>query len=275
MSLKELTIPASVIMIGTQAFENGPENCIVVQGSYAEKYCREKKVPYSYPDGTKPEIPTDETSGTCGNHVTWKLENSTLTISGTGKMYDYDDYIEETYITGSTAPWNGLGFDTVIVEEGVVSIGNRAFALQYGVTRVTLPETLTSIGPAAFEYCAITEIDIPDTVTNIASDAFYNCTGLKRVKMPSGLKRIEYGVFEYCSELRDITIPEGVKSISDYAFSGCSGLTELRIPASVISIGSSAFEGCPDLMLVLAEKNERMEKYCIRNDIAYSYAENE
>ena len=275
MSLKELTIPASVIMIGTQAFENGPENCIVVQGSYAEKYCREKKVPYSYPDGTKPEIPTDETSGTCGNHVTWKLENSTLTISGTGKMYDYDDYIEETYITGSTAPWNGLGFDTVIVEEGVVSIGNRAFALQYGVTRVTLPETLTSIGTAAFEHCAITEIDIPDTVTNIASDAFYNCSGLKRVKMPSGLKRIEYGVFEYCSELREITIPEGVKSISDYAFSHCTNLTKLRIPASVISIGSSVFEECPDLELILAEKGGRVEKYCIRNSIAYSYAENE
>lgn len=275
LSLKELTIPASVIMIGINAFENGPENCIVVQGSYAEKYCREKKVPYSYPDGTSPALTADGTSGSCGNHLTWKLEDSTLTISGTGKMFNYDDYIEDEYITGSTAPWNEMGFNTVIVEEGVTSIGDRAFMLQYSVRKVTLPETLTSVGTDAFEECAITEIDIPDAVINIGSDAFSYCSALERVKMPSGLKRIEYGVFKDCNNLREIIIPEGVKSISDYAFSSCSSLTELRIPASVTSIGSSVFEGCPDLVLVLAEKSERMEKYCIRNDIAYSYAENE
>ncbi len=275
LSLKELAIPASVIMIGVNAFENGPENCIVVQGSYADKYCREKKVPYSYPDGTRPETSADGMSGSCGDHLTWKLENSTLTISGTGTMYNYDELIEDQYRIGSTAPWNGMGFNTVIIEEGVASIGDRAFALQNSVRKVTLPETLTSIGTYAFEECAITEIDIPDAVTNIASDAFYYCVALERVKMPSGLNRIEYGVFQNCYNLREITIPEGVKSISDYAFSYCSSLTELRIPASVISIGSSVFEGSSAVKLVIAAKGGRVEKYCVRNDIAYSYAENE
>ena len=274
-SLKELTIPESVIMIGSSAFENGLENCVVVQGSYAEKYCREKKVPYSYPDGTRPELSADGKAGTCGEDLTWKLDKETLVISGTGKMFDYDEYIENNYIIGSTAPWNDLRFDTVIVEEGVTSIGDYAFALQYGVKRFTLPETLTSIGTEAFWGSRITWIDIPDAVTNIGSNAFSYCPELMRLKLPSSLKRIEYGVFNGCDNLQEITIPEGVKSISDYAFSDCSNLKEVRMPASVVSIGNSVFEGCPDLKVILAEKGGRAEKYCYRNGIAYSYAENE
>ena len=95
-----------------------------------------------------------------------------------------------------------------------------------------------------------------------------------RLKLPSSLKRIEYGVFNGCDNLQEITIPEGVKSISDYAFSDCSNLKEVRMPASVVSIGNSVFEGCPDLKVILAEKGGRAEKYCYRNGIAYSYAEN-
>lgn len=273
--LKEITLPDSVFMIGAQAFENGPETCVVIPGSYAEEYCREKRVPYSYPDGTRPELPPVETAGSCGQDLTWNLENGTLTISGTGPMFDYEEDMEGLYTVGITAPWYGMAVHTVVVEEGVTTVGNYAFALLEEVRRVSLPETLVSIGEHAFWCCKITEIDIPDAVSKMGTQAFGNCEELRSVKLPKGIKRIEYGLFEACTELQEITIPDGVKSISDYVFYNCTALTTVRLPASVTSFGSYAFDGCPEVKVILTEKNERAEKFCDRNGIPYSYVENE
>ena len=96
---------------------------------------------------------------TCGENLTWSLSNGVLTISGDGKMTDFSD-------TG-TVPWRSdmLKLTTVIVEEGVTSIGSYAFDKATKLTNVTLPSTLTSIGNYSFDICrAIVILDIPDNV---------------------------------------------------------------------------------------------------------------
>lgn len=99
-------------------------------------------------------------SGNCGgegddgDNLKWKLDDEgTLTISGTGKMSNYD------YI-GYPAKWTSKSkkdtIKKVVIEDGVTNIGECAF----------------------YECSNITEIDIPDSVTDIGMYAFYGCSSL-------------------------------------------------------------------------------------------------
>ena len=120
------------------------------------------------------------TAGTCGDNVTWKLEGDTLTISGTGPMFDYKSY---------NGPWNSTRMDikSIVVGEGITTIGNSAFEGCSKVTSVSLPKTLTRIGGYAFDHCSsLKELSIPDGVTYIGGYAFSCCT-FESIKLPSGL----------------------------------------------------------------------------------------
>ena len=127
-------------------------------------------------------------------------------------------------------------------------LGDYAFYGCSGLTSLTLPSGVTSIGYRAFEGCSgLTSLTIPSGVTEIGSSAFYGCSGLTSLTIPSSVTSIGYGAFSGCSGLTSLTIPSGVTSIGDCAFLSCSGLTSLTIPSSVTSIGSDAFLGCSGL----------------------------
>lgn len=178
-----------------------------------------------------------ELSGTCGDNVTWKLEGDTLTISGTGPMFDYKSY---------NGPWNSTRMDikSIVVGEGVTTIGNSAFEGCSKVTSVSLPKTLTRIGGYAFDHCSsLKELSIPDGVTSIGGYAFSCCT-FESIKLPSGLKSLGVGAFAYCAHLKEISIPNGVKSLEVETFQYCTSLENVELPNGMTSIGGSAFTGC-------------------------------
>ena len=90
------------------------------------------------------------TSGACGVNLTWTLsEDGVLTVSGAGDMYNY------TYDT--PAPWEARknSITAVVVESGVTSIGDYAFYFCRGVTSVTLPDGLQTIGQSGFYTLAL------------------------------------------------------------------------------------------------------------------------
>ena len=182
-------------------------------------------------------------SGTCGDDLTWILtQDGTLTISGSGEMWEYTD--------SSTAPWykNRENIVNAVVTSGVTSIGNSAFRGCSSLTSITIPEGVTSIGWDAFSGCSsLTSITIPEGVTSIGDCAFWGCSGLTSVKIPEGVTSIENEAFRGCSSLTSITLPAGVTSIGDWAFSGCDSLTSVRIPEGVTSIGDCAFFDCSSL----------------------------
>ena len=155
-------------------------------------------------------------SGTCGENLIWVLDSDgTLTISGIGNMY------AEPY-------WNGYNdqIKSVMVEEGVTSIGSCAFYECYGLEKVSLPETLMSIGTNAF-YCAgITEVAIPDNVAEIWEQAFDACRQLKKITLGENLEYIGIGAFR-STAITEITIPAGVAVIDYEAFGDCANLTEV------------------------------------------------
>lgn len=109
------------------------------------------------------------------------------------------------------------------------------------ITNITLPNSVTSIGTAAFNFClALTQITIPNSVTSIGESAFNKCIALTQITIPNGVTMINTSTFSYCEALTQVTIPNGVISIGSSAFYSCTELTELTIPANVTSISYNA-----------------------------------
>ena len=188
------------------------------------------------------------TSGACGDNLTWTLDgDGTLTISGTGKMWDSD------YYNDYDVPWADFlaSIEKVVISKGVTSIGNEAFKWCERLTNVTIPDSITSIGNSAFSGCSsLTSVTIPDSVTSIGEWAFYGCSSLTSVTIPHGVTSIGGAAFWGCSSLTSVTIGNSVTSIGEWAFSDCSSLTSVTIPDSVTSIGDCAFYGCSSLTSV-------------------------
>ena len=131
---------------------------------------------------------------------------------------------------------------TVKVNEGVTSIGERAFYECTSLTSIELPSTLTSVGASAFYGCtSLTSVELPSALTSIGEWAFYECTSLTSINLPSTLTSIGKYAFNG-SGLTTVRIPESMASIGDYAFYGCSSLTSIELPSTLTSVGSSAFE---------------------------------
>ena len=199
------------------------------------------------------EEPTIIASGDCGNDgsiVTWTLDSAgLLTISGEGEMVDYKytyDATSKAYIT--SAPWRNQA-KSASIQDGVTSIGDRAFYGCTGLASVTIGNSVTSIGSSAFSGCTgLTSVTIPDSVTSIGGSAFSGCTGLTSVTIPNSVTSIGNDSFSGCTGLTSVTIPNSVTSIGNDSFSGCTGLTSVTIPDSVTSIGWSAFSGCIGLI---------------------------
>ena len=121
-------------------------------------------------------------SGTCGKNLTWDFTDGVLTISGTGKMNDYE-YIGD-------APWysSRSSITSVIINDGVTSIGDGAFADCSSLTSIEIPNNVISIGGSAFYGCKnLTSITIPNSVTSIGNYAFYDCHSLTSVTLHSNV----------------------------------------------------------------------------------------
>lgn len=165
-------------------------------------------------------------SGTCGEHLTWSLEQGTLTISGTGDM---DDFRLHELEGKNYAPWYAKrdSIRTVMIQPGVTSIGSSAFEECRNLTRVMIPDSVTYIGGSAFLNCvSLPSIIIPNSVTSISKSVFQGCTSLTGITLPSSITTIAIGMFYKCKGLKNITIPSSV-TIIPTAFEGCDSLTDV------------------------------------------------
>ena len=220
-SLTKITIPESITSIGKDAFYHCENLDTIFFGGTTEAW---KALdpdfmdynPYSVTivcaDAT---IPVSETSGTCGDNLTWNYNENTqtLTISGTGDMWDYS--------WADKASWMHLDVSQVILEEGVTSIGGSAFFYCFSLSEVVFPDSLTSIGEAAFYGCeALTEITLPENVSTIGNSTFF-----------------------WCTSLTDITLSKSITSIGQSAFSGCENLTSVNYTGTQEQWESIAISG--------------------------------
>ena len=182
-------------------------------------------------------------SDVCGDNTTWKFDESTgtLTISGTGAMYDYE-YDDR--------PWEELEDDitNIVINDGVTIIGEDAFFNCDSLTSVTIPDSVTIISDSAFYGCEVlTDVTIPNSVTTIESYAFAYCPGLTSITIPDSVTTMGNSAFSSCANMTSVTIGNGVTKISPYTFFCCNGLTSVTIGDSVKTIDEMAFYACTSL----------------------------
>ena len=164
---------------------------------------------------------------------------------------------ELRYFTGLTKIANNafLGctkLTSISIPNNVEIIGDASFQSS-GLTNITIPNNITTIGSWAFQGCEnIEAITLPESVTYIGGAAFAYSPKLTSINLPSQLREISEWMFTNCFALKSIIIPENVIAINKYCFYG-SGLTNITIPNSVTSIGDYAFDECYSLASVTVE----------------------
>ena len=224
-------------------------------------------------NGRETEYVPDPYNGKCGDNATWHFAPDTgvLTISGTGEITNYT--------ATAPAPWDQYKekITKAVVENGITSVGNYAFASHRALQTVELAGSVTkigdnafqnaemlsaidlkhvtSVGQYAFERCvALTSLDLGAALT-IGRNAFYECTALENVVLgneKTTLSSIGLRAFEKCSKLETVTF-KNVANVGQYAFKG-TAVKSVDL-TSVTKIDGSAFENAKGLETVTFGKN--------------------
>lgn len=101
---------------------------------------------------------------------------------------------------------------------------------------------------AFFSGCTrLRKITLPDTLTSVGVGAFAGCASLKEIRIPDGVTFIGAGAFSACESLENIELPAGVTAIEAYTFNLCRSFTRFTVPASIVRIDEEAFDGCYSL----------------------------
>ena len=224
-------------------------------------------------NGRETEYVPDPYNGKCGDNATWHFAPDTgvLTISGTGEI--------KNYTATAPAPWDQYKekITKAVVENGITSVGNYAFASHRALKTVELAGSVTkigdnvfqnaemllaidlkhvtSVGQYAFERCvALTSLDL-GAALSIGRNAFYECTALENVVLgneKTTLSSIGLRAFEKCSKLETVTF-KNVTNVGQYAFKG-TAVKSVDL-TSVTKIDGSAFENAKGLETVTFGKN--------------------
>lgn len=194
-------------------------------------------------------------AGKCGDNLTWSLsDDGTLTISGTGDMYNYNDVapynISPWYhdlTSSNSGGYSGVSIKNVTIREGVTSIGNNAFLGCGKISNIEFPDSLTSIGKSAFSPSpALNEVTLPKNLVNLGAYAFSR-GNFSSIEIPEGVTSIQQYTFSGCKKLASIQLPKSLISIEDGAFNGCAELLSIQIPNTVSSLGKFTFFNCISL----------------------------
>ena len=189
-------------------------------------------------------------SNSTGNSTDGKLSvldlsEAKIVEGGDYYYYDYDNNRNNYYYTSNDV------------------IGDKAFCYCRGLTSLTLPDGITSIGYCAFNGCSgLTSLTLPDGITSIGSWAFRDCRGLTSLTIPAGITSIHSLAFLLCSGLKEVRIcindnldtylTKGHPFIPvDYKYIDCDikyyindkEITSIEIPSNVTTLGDYVFQG--------------------------------
>ncbi|MCQ2071178.1 MAG: leucine-rich repeat protein [archaeon] len=202
-------------------------------------------IPMSVADSDLSDASTIVVNGDCGDGLSYTLDaDGVLTVSGTGPMYDYNDV---PMLVASDGGSYADAVKTVVVGEGVTTIGDQAFPYCGSLVSVSVPSTLVSVGHGSFEGCtSLAGISLP-SVTSVGYDAFLGCVSLRYADIPSAV-HLDDQAFCCCTSLVSVE-PFSVTRMGDLVFSGCTSLASASLPC-VTSMGGEVFLDCTSLVSV-------------------------
>lgn len=176
-----------------------------------------------------------DSNGLCGENITWSIDadTKTLYINGYGRMHDYFEHTNK-------APWHKHLGDiySVIISDGVSSIGNFAFHECGNISTVSIGSNVEDIGENAFDGCIhLKTIVIPNSVKKINDHAFHYC-GFTDIKIPDSVSTIGQCTFEDCIHLCNIEIGNNVRVIKPKAFYNTGYVTGGNQRDGIVYIGN-------------------------------------
>ena len=260
-SLTSITIPSSVTTIGNQAFERANLTSVTIPNSVTT-------IGYSAFRGcsrlTSVTIPNSVTTigegafYLCGSLTSVTIPNSVTTIgrhafcacSNLKEFKGGSAFINGRclIINGKLVAFAPAGITKYTIPDSVTTIGDDAFYGCDNLTSVTIPNSVKTIGDRAFWGCDnLTSVTIPNSVTTIGLEAFCECKSLTSVTIPNSVTTIGGSAFSHCESLTSVTIPDSVTKIGEWAFCYCKSLKSVTIQNRKTTIGNKAFYECDNL----------------------------
>ncbi len=226
---------------------------------------------YDFGTGSKMSY-TSNGDGTCSVYLT-NVRVTDLVIPNYSKSGELVVELQEKFASHALSQ-----LSSVVLPDGLRTIGDRAFYNCLNLVSINFPDTLRVIGENAFAGAALQSVQLPEGLVTVKDNAFFSCRFFTEVVIPSTVTELGEAVFQKCSRLAGITfaegfsmtalpdffaaecsaltyvnLPETLTSISNDAFSQCASLEMVNIPAGVLSIGDRAFESCPLVTLTIPD----------------------
>ena len=256
-NLKTIVVPESVTYMQQSTFYHFADNFTMFgySGSYAETFVANNPmlgINFIALDSFEYEVLEDGTikitKGTS--------ESETLVVPSTIDGYQVSEIGYSAFYPAQ------YKYSTVIISEGIKTLGDYTFNNNTKLKEVYLPESLEYIGEEAFGYCENIEvINFPANLKYIGPHAFDRVDGITEVNIDGG--KLEYlgnDAFFDCSNLKKVTIKGNNAEIGSYAFYNCTRVTELNLEG-IKTIGSEACKNLYIKELVLPEGIEKITSY--------------
>ena len=183
------------------------------------------------------------------------LSGSALTATTNGITWTYSVVNGGATISGSSRTSGAIEIPSKLGGYNVTSIGTEVFRNCSGLTGVTIPDTVKTIGTSAFRASGLSVVTLGNGVTTIGNSAFYGCSGLREITIPNSVTTIDNFAFYDCDGLKEVTLPHSVLTIGPSAFADCGELASVTIGRGVTKIGSYAFRYCAQLVSVTFDGN--------------------
>ena len=207
-------------------------------------------------------------TGTIGS-IQWTLdtESGVLTIYGTGNMRNYHGNWDYGCRGNGNAPWYNYRtrIKSVVIEDGVTSIGNAAFYQCTNLTSISMPPSLTKISYEAFRGCSnMEEITIGSGVCTIQDRWVTDCPKLRLIHLEDGNScfAVIDGII-YTADMETIVkmpdnnpittyvIPDGVSKMATDAVYSQQNVESITVPVSMTNIDYGVFDNCPKLTTLI------------------------